>query len=266
MANSPKKDSLELYSGNIKKYKDFVHRHSITGIKKLADEPNFINSLGESIWSDIFGVPSGKAIVTKRSDYDLFIQRKIFIPFTEICSSYEALKNILIYISNYLKVRGVSKSTYLSYHIENYLNEIYILKGRLENYLNILEKAYLKSVVVDATKNAFKSLRDIISKTFQVYSRVRGSHVHVARYNDSNIKRLSILELLMIDEKDELTKLIKPLYEIIYKEVHERWEKKVRKDLQQVHKLMDIYFKIVKRTISNKGRIILPDNIKKPKR
>ncbi len=66
-----------------------------------------------------------------------------FIEFGEIMESVDNLHNIAVYIRRFPYARlGVEKGAFLRYHVENYLNELYILQKRMEAYLTAISRMY----------------------------------------------------------------------------------------------------------------------------
>jgi hypothetical protein len=154
--------------------------------------------LGEAIMNTVLGLRP--TVISKKPTRKwIFVGNKIFQPMGEIFNSLWAIENIAIYVRSFpYKRRGILPLNYLQYHIENYLNEIYILKTRLISYLNTLEKAYSKTKQGRIVAKKLKPLRLLVDTAFKAYTEKRGSHVHVSRFKDEDIDRLSTLQVLSI--------------------------------------------------------------------
>ena len=134
------------------------------------DDEQDQRELGAVLKNVIFQTDGPKVVGKKPSKKDIFIANKIFRPMSEILKAMESIKNIATYIRSFPhKKHGISPLSYLQYHVENYLNEIYILKNRLISYLNILEKSYSKSDRASEVSRIIKPLYTDISHAFESY-------------------------------------------------------------------------------------------------
>lgn len=123
---------------------------------------------------------------------------RIWRGFVEIDNSFQVLGEIVIYIRRFPSNSSqISKTRYLHYHIANYLNEVYILKERLVSYGKVVTRAYRNDPRLKAMEQELTRLEKLPSILDSVIE-ARGSHVHVARYEDNDLDRLSLLELLTI--------------------------------------------------------------------
>ena len=190
---------------------------------------------------------------------DEIIRKKIIDGYIEIIDTYDSLKDSVIYLSNFFyKSTQITKSRYLSYHFENYLNELYILKNRLISYLNILKKIYLKSMITNVVDRKIDSLKTDIHKSFEMIDKVRGDHVHQKRFSDANIASLSALEIIIENDGNEEQE---DVYNQKYNDVKEEMiiiAKSINKILEF---FLHVYFKKILELITdNNDLLIHPDN------
>ncbi len=119
---------------------------------------------------------------------------------------YDALCEAVIYLRRF-PFRGtrVSKSRYLAYTLQNYLNNVYILQLRIKAYLNLLQDYYAKGDLQKDVKRIIQPLFHFNSQMFKEIVDIRGTHVHVETLNDDQVKRLGWLESQMerADTKSE---------------------------------------------------------------
>src|SRR3989304_4480875 len=110
--------------------------------KQILSDPEF-----KKVYSNYFtGSDGPKVIKRHKSQHELFV-RKIFYGFTEIQNCLDRIKQTAIFLKNYdackkITTKGITKSAYLIYHIEKYLEEMYVLKERLVVYLTGLERSH----------------------------------------------------------------------------------------------------------------------------
>lgn len=219
------------------------------------------DELGEAIMNVVLG--SGPTVISKRpTRKGTFVTNKIFRPMGEILDALWAIENIAIYVRAFpYKKQGISPLSYLQYHIENYLNEIYILKTRLISYLNTLEKAYSKTKQGRVTANKLKPLHLAVATAFKTYVEVRGSHVHASRFKDKDIERLATLHLLSISG-DDFGRLMKDMFLSSYRTTRKKWAEKIEKDSTAIHKLLEFYFGELTKMLFQDSHLVIPDNYK----
>jgi hypothetical protein len=199
----------------------------------------------------------------KLSRKDKFVGDKIFRPMSEIIEALWAIEEIAIYVKSFpYRKQGISPMRYLQYHIENYLNEVYIFKTRLLVYLKILEKAYIRANNGQVTDGKLKPLYSAVNQVFKTYNEVRGSHVHVARFKDEDISRLSTLQLLSQSKDISFARLMKDEFEATYRNVRKKWADKIEKESSAFHMLLDYYFEELTKMLFEGGCLIIPDNYK----
>jgi len=225
----------------------------------LEDDDRF--GLGQAIMNVI--TQSGPTVISKKSSRrDKFIANKIFRPMSEIFTTIWSIENIAVYVRTFPhRAQGISRLSYLRYHVENYLNEIYILQCRLISYLNTLEKAYLKSEQGPKISEIHKPLCTFINDSLKSYNGVRGSHVHVARFSDEEIDRLSTLELMSMGN-DDFGNLMKSIFLRSYSATRKKWADKILKDSMEINKILEVYFEILSKLLFKGERLIVPDNHK----
>jgi hypothetical protein len=100
--------------------------------------------LGEAIWNTLFDT-GGPTVIGQKPSNKMLFSGKIFQGFFEIQSSVSTLDDIEIYISTFpYRNKPITRPRHLRYHLENYFNEIYLLKERLKAYLAKIGKYYKK--------------------------------------------------------------------------------------------------------------------------
>lgn len=217
----------------------------------------------EALKNSILGLDGPKSIPRNLSPSDVFVAQKLFSPLSEIMNAQENLENIQIYVQSFpYDDESTSKVHYLKYHIENYLNELYILKNRLIAYLQFIKRAYLKSTNSKHVSSTLKPVFEVVSFTLKRYIEIRGAHVHQNRYSDDDFDRLSRLELLKRGD-DDFARTIKFLLDKAYLEIEDKWKVKIEKDLVGINKLLEYFFEQLLIAITDDNELIFPSNIEK---
>lgn len=125
---------------------------------------------------------------------------KLFVSFGEIDSSIQNLKAIPVYIESEPKTKryikaGLTSRGHLTYHIWNYLQEIYILKCRIKIFLSFLSKRFRKNGQIAASRNLGQCLQ-LLESELGTIIKARGTHVHVRGYSDKDLFILEFFDLV----------------------------------------------------------------------
>ncbi|MCK5331486.1 MAG: hypothetical protein KAK01_08760 [Candidatus Marinimicrobia bacterium] len=242
-------------------YFDLIQSQMVIAI----DFNNLIKNkeLAQVAFNQVFN-PEGPRVVSKKpSQKMLFIGTTLFRPYSEIIDSTETIKTILFYIRRFpFDDEQISRVSYFKYHIENYLNELYILKNRLLRYLKILDKAYKKSNNYAKIEKLFKPLHSSIPEIFESYTKTRGIHVHEYRYSDDDITHLQSIELLLKGNLNEAQELfIQQYFKNEYKNIRKKWVSKIKNDVNSIDSIIESYFKAIISAISKGNDIKYPSNV-----
>ncbi len=194
-----------------------------------------------------------------KPEYSYFI--KISYSFFEIRDSLDRLTKISKYISWSPNTKNINyRYDMLRYHYENYCHELYILKQRLNAFLNIIKKLYKNEVNFDDACSEFSKLYTTISKTMNDFVQERSLHVHERRMSNPEIKNYSLLSYLLNEDFEKYPGLQNAFFQDDYKKLKKEYTKIVKERNLIIDNLVDKIF-------SNINSIILVENtyIAKPK-
>jgi hypothetical protein len=213
----------------------------------------------------IFNRDGPREWTIKHSPKTVFIANKLFRPMSEIFSTMGAIENIAIYMNTFPYDRyKVSKLSYLRYHVENFLNEIYILEERLEAYLKIIERAYKKEPYSNNIKDILEKTQKDIIKALEKAVCIRHPHIHQHRYTDSDLDHLAILELFSKYERTNQPFWCKrSFFDQAYKKVRNKKVKTFKGIIESLEVLLESYFKVMLQVVSKDEKIVYPSNISK---
>lgn len=187
----------------------------------------------------------------------------IFNGFSEISDSLSTLKLIEKFIKiDPPKEDGINYSNYLTYHVHNYLQEMYILKERLKTYSTKIQKQYNQVIGEDIVKNTIESLMKIILNALNGITGdggARNLHVHVEKFKDNELNWLSSTTLLA-GFHDEF----KIESQVAYYKAKDKWSKIVENNNEELNKLIDIYFNTIYKIVSVNDKVVLPEAYLKP--
>jgi hypothetical protein len=249
------------YRENTSKFLEMViELNKLYILPSMNDKQN--KEFGEALRNSILGKPQ-KPIEHNSSPIEYFAANNLFRPLSEILSSIESIENIGIYSKSFpFKRQGISQYSYLRYHIENYLNELYLLQNRLTAYLAKIEKAYRKSEISDYVLSITIPLRTVVTNSLKTYTEARGYHVHEYRYSDNDLDWLSTLELFS-KTGDDFGKIMQEFFIKAHKDVRKTWVGRINDGINGVHTLLEYFFQQLISAISKDGEILVPNNLQK---
>lgn len=217
----------------------------------------------ESFINEIFFPDKLTTVDQKLSPQDIFFG-VLFYGFNEICISFERLKDLEVYNSRFPNTKTpIAKINYLVFLIENYLSETYILKERLNKYSKKIRESYIEDKRYVSIRKTCDQLISTVEDILKNIATLRGSHTHVVRYSDGDIKRLESLFLYkeILDKLQKyLPDYIVPNFKIEYRKLRSKWKKTFEDNNKQIKIMLDYYFKkMLKIVFINDGEISYPE-------
>jgi uncharacterized protein YlaN (UPF0358 family) len=227
--------------------------------KELIHEENLTNNpdYREVLINQLFGLSGPKRISRKQTPDEVSFSR-LFAGFTEIHTSYYSLLDIEVYLRRFpYPNTNVSKTRYLAYHIENYLNEVYILKERLNSYCALIVRLYRKDQTLKNLNNTITELSSIVQKSLKGITDTRGNHVHRSRFSDEDFDRLRSLELFNLGSKE--IPLLRVLYNDAFKTTRKKYREFVTHNNKEIRKIINVYFDVLYTIVAdNRGSVRYP--------
>jgi len=204
-----------------------------------------------------------KPLVEKKLDDSEFTSKQtgiefiIFNGFTEISNSISTLRLIEKFVSiTPPNEEGIDYSNYLTYHVHNYLQEMYILKERLKTYATKIQRRYAKAIDEKSVTTVIESLIKIITESLKNITGdggARNLHVHAKKYADEELNWLSSTTFLAAFDDE-----FKIHSKVAYESAKNKWQKTIENNNRELSKLIDLYFNTIYSIISVDGKIILP--------
>jgi len=199
----------------------------------------------------------------KLKDIDYYVEQTggeylLFKGFTEISSSLDNLKLIEKFVnSTPPSTDGINYSNYLTYHIHNYLQEMYIMKVRLNKYIEFINENYQEKIGKDlleiVKENQKKIVKNALNNITAYETGVRSKHVHYERFMDEELKWLSSITLLS-DFYEEFKIVSQEAYEV----AKDKWHKTILNNNAELEKLLNMYFDTIYVIITLDNQVILP--------
>lgn len=196
--------------------------------------------IAEAHWNHLFNFKGPTAIKRNLRRDEIYVTR-IFRSFTEIVFSAQTLDDISVYINSFpYRNKSITKSRHLRYHIENYFNEIYILRERMKTFFTLIERSFKNTPTYSEVLKKTRQLSSLIKKSFDGIVLTRGSHIHQLRYENDDLSRLDSLEILVMNSKDtRLTNFLSPFYEHTYFKTRSKWKETFKKNREIIEMLFE---------------------------
>ncbi|GAG64236.1 unnamed protein product [marine sediment metagenome] len=131
--------------------------------------------------------------------------------------------------------------------IENYLSEVYILRERLNKYLKKIRESYIEDRRYVSIRITCDQLINTVEGSLKNIITIRGSHTHLVRHSDRDIKRLESI-FLFKEYLDELQKYLPddyiiPNFKNEYRKLRRKQKKILKDNNEQIKILLDYCFK-----------------------
>jgi hypothetical protein len=195
--------------------------------------------------------------------------KKFFDGVVEITQSFEALKDIQLYIGRFpFRRSNVSRTRYLRYHFESYLQEVFLLEERLLGYLTWVRRAYRKDRRAGDFERVCNVLQESVRKTLKGIIDLRSTHVHQYRVPERTLDRLGTLELLLSAPTGDIVdhdfaEFIARAYRLRYLETKRHWKKTIKDNNSALRALLDLYFdQIYALCFDAQGKVLFPDSLR----
>lgn len=158
--------------------------------------------------------------------------------FMEINSAINRLNQSLIYLGHFpgskpFRFHGLSEADWLRYHVEVYLQEIYILSDRLSRFLRRVGKTAAAAGDRDGVAWARREAT-FVTSAFANAIKARGGHVHRYRFEDTELRDLDTLVLVT---KPGRLRTLRGFRKFKYVTALEKWRKQIKESNKGIIKL-----------------------------
>ena len=231
------------YAVNMNEYERFTELilEKVRTYFKGLDQNEFFETLEGSLWG--FGEKPNPPRLTKEEEFYL----EIFLHFGEINTSMENLDYIPVFInqpfrkSKVYQEAGITRNSYLRYHVEHYLAENALLKNRVIRFLVKLSKMLLKDGKAEESKFIL-TVKDSFLKSMKRLTKIRNSHIHEIRFDEEKLNRLTGLELLSTSSQDENLELVTVFF---YRIVKKEWSERIINNNKSLKEMINATFGVL---------------------
>lgn len=241
------------------KFQELILAESIRIIVPLVNEHK--DEMGKNLWNHLFDT-GDLTPISRNISRDEYYFWKIFSGYSEISSSLRTLEDIEVYINSFpYRNKKITKLRNLSYHIENYFSELYILRERLNAYLSKISKSFKKDKKRQSIVSITKSFLIITERVFSEPTKTRGRHIHETRFQDNEIRRLESLELLKLVNDGKLKRIISSYFKFDYLLLKKNWKQNIKTMNGSFRQFLDLFGDLlIAHLFDEKNHLIYPNS------
>jgi hypothetical protein len=206
------------------------------------------------------GPPTPPEKRTGRSNYYQLLTYHL----AEIQTTLDTMRDIEFYMGRFpYSEEKVAKHRHLIFHVQAFLNELYILQQRLLGFLKFIERQHRKDTRLDNIKVVCEALRGFVTESMKKGVAIRGSHVHEWRLSDNDHDRLIGISLYTKMPNEEIQEAFAAYYDSEYKKIRRRRREWVASGIGVSRELVDAFFdKLFKLVFDDKGSMVYPSRLK----
>ena len=171
------------------------------------------------------------------------IAADLFARFMEISNSLDRLHEILSLLRNAPpRTAKISKVQYLTFLVEAYLNELFLLRERLRTLAIWISRRLRRSKPGLATR--MSRLAENTARMLDRTTEARSRHVHESRFSTEDLIIASNFEFLAQHTRGDRQHVGKwiSLADVKYKDTREDFVLRISEQLDGIKKIVDIYF------------------------
>lgn len=203
----------------------------------------------------LFGLPGPTELSRKLSRDEQYF-RAAMNHCREIERAADSIRDITVFIRRFpYSGTGVSRVRYLRHNIESYLQDVYILRERLNSFLPVLKKKFRFAPQAGDISDRLDGLHQFVESTMKSMLAARSYHVHEYRYNEPDLDRLDTLELLVESSPEQV---FDGYYQAEYRRIRRRWAATISASVESMDAILDGYFDMLSTFMIIDGQLVYP--------
>jgi hypothetical protein len=209
-----------------------------------------------AVWASAYMKPiidnKQKGTLTEPSKHVPF--NTIFYGFTEITNTFDALKlsGTLISVAP-PRSKKVNSDEYMKYLVNTYLQDMYILKERLNTYATKIKRMHNKAGRKSLSDQFIEPLFANVKSSFDGIVNTRGMHVHSTRYSDDALDDVTQMALISKYYSSFILH-----YNYSYKKAQKTWASRIANNNDDTKKILDHYFSEIIKVVKVKDSVFMP--------
>ena len=174
--------------------------------------------------------------------------------FYDIMETYEALELSGVLLSvNGPRSNKVSEDKYCRYVINTYLQDMYILKERLNSYATKIKRIHNNLGRTQIVDLLIEPVFDVIKSSFKGIVDTRGGHVHQRRYTDQTLDDASLFSSTAKSDPK-----FSPVSKVSLGLLKEEWGERIKNNNTKVKELLNYYFACLYGVVQENQKVIVP--------
>ena len=174
--------------------------------------------------------------------------------FYDIMETYEALELSAVLLSvNGPRSNKVSEDKYCRYVINTYLQDMYILKERLNSYATKIKRVHNNLGRTQIVDILIEPVFDVVTQSFKGIVDIRGGHVHQRRYTDQTLDDASLFSSTAKSDPS-----YSPVSKVSIQILKEEWGERISDNNIKVKELLNYYFACLYSVVQENQKVIVP--------
>ena len=174
--------------------------------------------------------------------------------FYDIMETYEALELSAVLLSvNGPRSNKVSEDKYCRYVINTYLQDMYILKERLNSYATKIKRVHNNLGRTQIVDILIEPVFDVVKQSFKGIVDIRGGHVHQRRYTDQTLDDASLFSSTAKSDPS-----YSPVSKVSIQILKEEWGERISDNNIKVKELLNYYFACLYSVVQENQKVIVP--------
>src|SRR5947209_4420091 len=131
----------------------------------------------------------------------------LFAGYADIADSLAHLKQIDRYLTRTPgRTSPITRSAYLSYHYNAFLNELAIIEERITHHLSLLSHKYRFEPDAPRIQKALEELQKLVTASLKPAQQLRAQQSQDKKYTHPDIEHFRLLELISASSQSPFTK------------------------------------------------------------
>lgn len=208
-------------------------------VQRLSSDEERKKEINKSLVDDLIGVSDGASDAVLSDSVDL-ARGAFFRSFLDLKSGLLRMQQAEYLFRRYpWHGTRISKSDHLYFVACAYLQEVYIVRCRLDQTLKLMNRCGKRHFSTQSIESEIHAIIRKYDKVMEPLSSLRGLHVHRSDFSDRNLSRVRMLELF---EDAEWLPERNNLYTDSVREVRKVWMKRVKRDKVVLDAFMESVF------------------------
>src|SRR4051812_29980455 len=192
-------------------------------------------------------------LTPKQNQHFLMI---LFAGYADIADSLSHLRQIDRYLNrNPSRTAPISRSAYLSYHYNAFLNSLSTIEERIAHHLTLLSHKYRFEPDAARISKALEELQKLVTAALKPARNLREMQSHEKQFTHAQIEHFRIIEIISVSSQSPFNK---PAVEQTFKQTKKGIRDTVQEHTLKVQGIVDSVFRVLKQLVMRGGGVRFP--------